>query len=204
MRSYRRRPYGIGRRPKIGEARYRRCRHQIVLLSSLIGIRRSIDGRDAIEPSQGRDFRRGWTQMHADIPVVDRISGPAIDCSFRVMNRLSACSARTIYENTLAHEMDEAGRRIVQRQAIAVRCDDIAAARMRPTCRLATVSRLNSRPFADPTKRKWRNASMNRRRPGLHVCPLRDFGNAGLKVQRIARDLSARTRHRRTSACIRG
>ena len=66
------------------------------------------------ELSQVRDFRRGWTQMHADGAGVDRLSGVVIGCAFRVMNGLGPGFAEKVYENALAHEVRKAGLAVLQ------------------------------------------------------------------------------------------
>jgi GxxExxY protein len=71
------------------------------------------------ELSQVRDFRRGYTQMHADVAGVDRLSGIAIGCAFRGMNGLGAGFAEKVYENALAHELGKAGLVVLQQRAIA-------------------------------------------------------------------------------------
>jgi GxxExxY protein len=79
------------------------------------------------ELSQVRGFRRGCTQIHADVAGVDRLSGIVIGCAFGVMNGLGAGFVEKVYENALGHELRNAGLAILQQQAVAVHYDGIVA-----------------------------------------------------------------------------
>ena len=141
------------------------------------------------ELSQVRDFRRGCTQIHADVAGVYRLSGIIIGCAFRVMNGLGAGFAEKVYENALAHELRKAGLAVVQQQAIAVHYDGIVAGEYLTDLLVDDTIVIELKAVRALDKAHMAQCINYLTATGLHLCLLLNFGKSRVEVQRIVRGL---------------
>jgi GxxExxY protein len=141
------------------------------------------------ELSQVKDFRRGCTQMHADVAGMDRHSGIVIGGAFRVMKGLGAGFAEKVYENALAHELRKAGLAVVQQQAIAVHYDGIVAGEYVADMLVDDTIVVELKAVRALDKAHMAQCINYLAATGLHLCLLLNFGKSRVEVQRIVRGL---------------
>jgi GxxExxY protein len=146
-------------------------------------------GPDVDEISQVRDFRRGCTQMHADVAGVDRLSGIVIGCAFRVMNGLGAGFAEKVYENALAHELRKADLTVLQQQAVAVHYDGIVIGEYVTDLLVDDTIVVELKAVRALDKAHMAQCINYLTATGLHLCLLLNFGKSRVEVQRIVRGL---------------
>ena len=180
------------------------CRHRIVLVRSMIGIAwrglrlRCVNhslllnvalmgGPDVDELSPVRDFRRGYTQMHADAAGLDRLSGIVIGGAFRVMNGLGAGFAERVYENALAHELRKAGLTVLQQQAVAVHYDGIVTGEYVTDLLVDDTIVVELKAARALDKAHVAQCINYLAATGLHLCLLLNFGKSRVEVQRVVR-----------------
>jgi GxxExxY protein len=141
------------------------------------------------EISQVRGFRRGCTQIHADVAGVDRLSGVVIGSAFRVMNELGAGFAEKVYENALAHELRKAGLAVLQQQGVAVHYDGIVAGEYVTDLLVEDTIVVELKAVRALDKAHMAQCINYLTATGLHLCLLLNFGKSRVEVQRIVRGL---------------
>ena len=148
-----------------------------------------IAGRGVNERSQGRDFRRGCTQIHADGTEVDQLSWVILGCAFRVMIGLGAGFSEKVYENSLAHELRKAGLSVLQQQAIAVHYDGIVAGEYVTDLLADDTIVVELKAVRALDKAHMAQCINYLAATGLHLCLLLNFVKPRVEAQRIVRGL---------------
>jgi GxxExxY protein len=151
-----------------------------------------------------RIFNRGYTQMHADVTGVNRLSECVIGCAFKVINTLGSGFLEKNYENALAHELRKSGLTVAQQHGVTVEYDDITIGTYAVDLLVEETIIVELKAVRALDQNHMAQCINYPKATGLHLCLLLNFGGSRLEIRRIAHDLSASTEHLRASACIRG
>ena len=127
--------------------------------------------------------------MHADIAVLNDLSGRVIGCAFTVLNTLGAGFLAKVHENALAIEMREAGLAIVQQHRFMVLFRNIMVGEYFPDLLVEDVLlvELKTVKALDDTHRM--QCTNYLKATGLRLCLLLNFGNSRLEIKRVVNGL---------------
>jgi len=127
--------------------------------------------------------------MHADIAVLNDLSGRVIGCAFTVLNTLGAGFLEKVHENALAIEMREAGLAIVQQHRFMVLFRNIMVGEYFPDLLVEDVLlvELKTVKALDDTHRM--QCTNYLKATGLRLCLLLNFGNSRLEIKRVVNGL---------------
>jgi GxxExxY protein len=127
--------------------------------------------------------------MHADEIRTNELSERIIGCAFRVLNTLGAGFLEKVYENTLAHEVREAGLSVEQQKGITVYYNGIVVGIYVADLVVegTVVVELKAGKTLDPA---YTAQCLNcLTATGLRLCLLLNFGRPRLEIHRFAHKL---------------